>query len=64
MLVYDPSGNIIEISRNEFITDKEFYSKIIKSKFNKNIVKEENSIDNIMFAIDLNNENTSACKSK
>ena len=64
MLVYDPSGNIIEISRNDIITDKEFYSNIIKAKFNKNIVKEENSIDNIMFTMNLNNENTSASNSK
>ena len=47
MWFYDYKGNCIEILRSDYITDTEYYSKLISIRFNLDIPTLNLSVDEI-----------------
>ena len=48
MLVYSYFGSYVEIKRSQFNTDNDYYSEIIKIKFNITIKDEEFTVNDLI----------------
>jgi len=51
MLVRSYNGNMIMIRRDDYVTNTDYYNKIIAVKFNKHIHGKKNQVENIISTI-------------